>query len=461
MQHHDFIQSEGHNGRPTVQHVPSVETTPLLGQVESHTLTVRSLYYKELKDLVFNSCTVTGGYLLQQSLQISSIFIVGRLGPLELSVAAFSYMIASTTGWLLAIGGTTAIDSLGSASIGRGDHVGEIGVLLQKYLISVTMMFIPVALLWTYSAAILLGFHVQPDIAYDIRAPGSFILLITAIINVPLNYLLVHVFKWGLIGGAIATGSMYWLSALLTVAYIYFVDGSAGWQGWSRASLQDLGQFSRTVFFGIVSIGAEWWAFETISIAAGTMGNIEAAVQSVIMTTDTVMALFPFGLGIATTNRVATLLGAGQLQRAKTVSRIASALAALNGCIVTIILLVFPTQITKFYTVDPDVLKVARVVFPWAAAFQVSDGLQCVNGGTLRALDRAGFAALINLVSYYALALPLCLTLAFIADLGLSGLWAGLALALTLCGGVEFLIVNVMDWKRLGFGEVKTEVDDD
>lgn len=264
------------------------------------------------------------------------------------------------------------------------------------------MMFIPVALLWTYSAAILLGFHVEPDIAYGtqtflrtllpfalgyilfealkkflqcqsmkhlsrvfifvcltdynitgIRAPGSIILLITAIINVPLNYLLVHVFKWGIIGGAIATGSMYWLSALLAVAYICFVDGSAGWQGWSRASLQDLGQFSRTVLFGILSIGAEWWAFETISIAAGTMGNIEAAVQSVIMTTDTVMALFPFGLGIATTNRVATLLGAGQLQRAKTVSRIASALAALNGCIVTIILLVFPSQITKFYTVGP------------------------------------------------------------------------------------------------------------
>ena len=98
MQHHDFIQSEGHNGRPTVQHVPSVETSPLLGQVESHTLTERSLYYKELKHLFCNSCTVrfsfasrclteielyttqvTGGYLLQQSLQISSIFIVGRL----------------------------------------------------------------------------------------------------------------------------------------------------------------------------------------------------------------------------------------------------------------------------------------------------------------------------------------------------------------------------------------------
>lgn len=58
-------------------------------------------------------------------------------------------------------------------------------------------------------------------------------------------------------------------------------------------------------------------------------------------------------------------------------------------------------MIDNYPKVDPDVLKVARVVFPWAAAFQVSDGLQCVNGGTLRALDRAGFAALINLVTYY------------------------------------------------------------
>lgn len=59
--------------------------------------------------LAVSSCPIAAGYVLQQSLQLASIFIVGRLGSVELSIVAFSYMIATGTGWLLAIGGTTAI----------------------------------------------------------------------------------------------------------------------------------------------------------------------------------------------------------------------------------------------------------------------------------------------------------------------------------------------------------------
>lgn len=42
--------------------------------------------------------TVIFSYILQNSIQTVSIVIVGRLGPTELSVAAFSLMLAFVTG---------------------------------------------------------------------------------------------------------------------------------------------------------------------------------------------------------------------------------------------------------------------------------------------------------------------------------------------------------------------------
>lgn len=48
--------------------------------------------------LIYWSTTVILSYILQNSIQTTSIIIVGRLGPDELSVAAFSLMLAFVTG---------------------------------------------------------------------------------------------------------------------------------------------------------------------------------------------------------------------------------------------------------------------------------------------------------------------------------------------------------------------------
>ncbi|QMW32074.1 hypothetical protein G4B84_007505, partial [Aspergillus flavus NRRL3357] len=425
---------------------------------------------------------ITCGYFLQQSLQIVSILIIGRVSPQDLSVAAFSYMIANTTAWLVAIGGTTAIDSLGSAVFGQGEDIARIGVLLQKYFITVSVMFIPVATLWCFCGPILVLLNVPVELAYgsqrflralcpfavgyivfealkkflqcqEIDTPPTVILIGTAILNAPISYLLVHVWGWGAVGGAIATGSMYWLSAILAFLYIWRIDGNQAWNGWSKECLDGLWKFSKVVLLGIVNIGAEWWAFEIITVGAAAMGEIPAAAQSTIMTTDSLLALFPFGAGVATTNHIAKLQGLGKANLARTIARMASGLAVCSGCIIMLLLLVFKREIAQIYTNDRSVIDLAVKVFPWAAAFQVSDGLQAVNAGALRAVGKVNTAATINLMAYYVIAIPLCYLLAFKVDLGLSGLWISLALSLTMAGLSEFFIVASLDWQRLAIKE--------
>lgn len=50
---------------------------------------------------------------------------------------------------------------------------------------------------------------------------------------------------------------------------------------------------------------------------------------------------------------------------------------------------------------NPEVVKLAVTVFPWGAAFQISDGMQAVNSGSLRALGRVDVGAAANFVAYY------------------------------------------------------------
>ena len=72
----------------------------------------------------------------------------------------------------------------------------------------------------------------------------------------------------------------------------------------------------------------------------------------------------------------------------------------------------------------------AAAVFPIAAAFQVFDGTQVVGAGVLRGMGRTRPAALFNLIGYYMFALPLAWFMTFNLDLGLRGLWLGLAAGL-------------------------------
>lgn len=170
--------------------------------------------------------------------------------------------------------------------------------------------------------------------------------------NLVLCYVSVHVLEWGFHGAAVVTGSMYCLSAILLLLYIVLVDGSQAWHGWSRDAFKGLPLFASYVWYGVIGIGAEWWAFEVISIAAATLGNLEAATQSVIMTTDSVLALVPFGVGIMTTNRIANLVGAGDMERAKAAAKAASLLALINGSIAMLVLLTLSGRIARMYSVS-------------------------------------------------------------------------------------------------------------
>ncbi|KAK2616670.1 ethionine resistance protein [Conoideocrella luteorostrata] len=393
------------------------------------------------------SIPVILGYILQNSLQTVSVLIAGRLSPEALATAAFSYMFAMSTAWLIALGGTTALDTLASSSFTGSSNKRDLGMLLQRGLIVLSLFYLLVVVVWWYSkplfqalgqeyficeqSPIFLRWLIPGGLGYiwfeamkkflqaqEIHRPGTYVLLITSPINAVLNYLFIYTLEFGLYGAPLATGISYWLSFLLLLA-----------------------------FLGVIHIGTEWWAFEIVALAAGRLGTTALAAQSVIMTSDQIINTIPFGLGVSTSARVGNLLGARRPRDAARTTHVSAVLSMALGALILAVLMSNKNNFGRIFNGDERVIEAVAEVMPYVALFQIADGLNGSCGGSLRGMGRQWIGASVNILSYYFFALPFGIYLAF-HGWGLSGLWMCQCLALYLVGGLEWLIVGLSDWNE-------------
>ena len=428
--------------------------------------------------LLRGSLPVILAYTLQNLLQTISVLVVGRLSPEALATAAFSYMFAMATAWLIALGGTTAIDTLASASFTGSENPHDLGIILQRAFFILSLFYVPICILWACSEPLFLALGQEDYIAHDgsrflmvlipggfgyiyfetmkkylqaqdIMRPGTYVLLITAPINLGLNYLFVYTLGIGLLGAPIATGISYWLSFILLVLYTRFVTGWQCWGGWTWATFRwsNMRTFARLAILGFIHVGTEWWAFEIVALAAGKLGTIPLAAQSVIMTTDQIMNTIPFGVGVTTSSRVGNFLGSRSAKGASRAANVAAWLSMILGALVLAVLMGVKDVYARIFNGDERVVRLTSEVMPYVALFQIADGLNGSCGGALRGMGRQHIGAAVNIVSYYCGALPLGIYLAF-HGWGLPGLWVGQCIALYLVGFVEWGIVAFSDWEK-------------
>lgn len=130
--------------------------------------------FAELKTLASTALPTSLGYMVQNSIQTVSIAVVSASGTDEaLSAAAHGFMIAMVTAWTIALGGTTAFDTLASATYTQAKAAGtsekKVGVLLQRNLIVLMALYAPCAVLWTFSAPVLIRLGQPEDVAGQIQ----------------------------------------------------------------------------------------------------------------------------------------------------------------------------------------------------------------------------------------------------------------------------------------------------
>lgn len=121
----------------------------------------------EFTILLKGSIPVIIAYTLQNSLQTISVVIVGRASPEDLATAAFSYMFAMCTAWLIALGGTTALDTLCSSSFTGSKDPHDLGILLQRAFVVLSAFYVPVVVLWLCSEPLFKALGQGDQLSHD------------------------------------------------------------------------------------------------------------------------------------------------------------------------------------------------------------------------------------------------------------------------------------------------------
>lgn len=425
-----------------------------------------------------NSLPIVVTYLLQTSLQMASVFALGHIGPTELAAAALANMFAAVSAWSLASGTTTALDTmLSQAWTGASDKT-LVGVHLQRALIILALMFLPISMVWWRATDILLALGQEPKLAEHagiflryllIGAPANiafegvkkycqaqgimnastWVLFIVAPINAVNNYLLVwyEPIALGFIGAPIATSFTYWLQLALILLYIKYIRGSEAWGGWSMEAFKDWWPFIQLAVPGIFMVCSEWWSWEISALAASYLSETDLAAQSIILTSAQTTYVIPFGISVAASNRVGNLLGCAAAKNAKKAAHIAMIFSIVFGLLNSGFFIATRNVFGYLFTSDPDVVSRVASILPMCAVFQIADGAAGVCGGVVRGLGRQKIAAILNLVAYYLIALPVAYVLTFKLGWGLHGIWSGLTLALFIAGsGLLIFLMNV-NWK--------------
>lgn len=311
---------------------------------------LQSTWQREAKTVVSYSVPLIVTFFLQYSINVASIFAVGRIGKVELGAVSLANMSQAITCLAPFQGLATSLDTLCAQAYGSG-HKHLVGLQCQRMTAFLLLLSVPVAILWLFAEQILLYVVPEADTArlaalylkvMIFSIPGvvlfevgkrftqsqglfratTYVLLIAAPINIFINWLLVWRVGLGFVGAPIAVVITETLLPILLFLYVQFVDGKQCWGGFSRRIFANWWVMIRLALPGMVMVEAEWLAFEIMTLLAGQFGTEYLAAQSVLVTLSSISYQIPFPMSIAASTRVANLMGAGLVDAAKITAKV-------------------------------------------------------------------------------------------------------------------------------------------
>ncbi|KAF8699910.1 Multidrug oligosaccharidyl-lipid polysaccharide flippase, partial [Rhizoctonia solani] len=458
---------------------PVSENTPLLPQKhrDGRLIYTISIIKAESWVLLRYALPIFGTQILEYSLMMASVISIGHISTDALAGSTLGSMTANVTGLSIIHGFASALDSLlpQAWTSGRPENVG---LWTQRMMVLVTLILVPILFIWLNAEAILLKLRQEPAIAhlagvylrwFSFSLPGQAISIIlrrfyqaqglvhipTMIMAVtaPINALLCWLLVWGpesvnagFIGAPIASSLSFNLMAIISLVYARWFIPNTAFHPINRQCFREIGKLFRLGLSGVGQIASEWWSWEFVALAASQLGPVPLAAQSVLLTSSSTAFQTPYSLGMATTVRVGNLLGSGHAQMAKLAAETAIGMSLIIALTLSTIFMTFRTNWGYLFNNDENVASLVASVLPLVALFQVVDGATAVSDGVLRARGMLGLGAIINICSYYIIGLPVGVALAFWADLGLKGLWAGLAIALFCAAAISIFVVYKTNW---------------
>lgn len=210
-------------------------------------------------------------------------------------------------------------------------------------------------------------------------------LLISSITNIVLDLLFVAVFKWDVVGAAIATIIAQYVSA--GCAFVYLARSDKDY----KINLKNL-KLDKKISKSIIMVGLPTGIQSSITGISNTFihsyinvfGTHYEAGYSVYIKLDHLVTVVQTSFGYAATSFVGQNIGANNLKRAKQGAMFATMVSAVFTAVVSAPLVIFSTSLTKLFTESQAVTTAAAYIITLVTPFHVISSIAATLQSSLR-----------------------------------------------------------------------------
>ena len=412
---------------------------------------------------------------------VTDTIMVGHLSPAALAAVALGNLYFFIAG-IFGQGTLMALDPVISQAVGARDD-DAISRALQRGLVVALALTVFTCATFVPVKWVLLSLRQPPEVVPDaasyvrIAIPGVFpfyafvvfrqslqamhrvapvlwTVLVANLLNAGLNWVFIYGNlgspALGVAGSSVATSISRWAMALALLS----ISGRQVWHHltpWRPETLaiEPLGRMLRLGLPIGVQYLLEYGAFAAAALLMGVLGTTQMAAHQIAINLASFTFMVPLGVSTATAVLVGHAIGAGNEDQARRSAVAGIFIGASFMCASALIFRLFPTALARSYTGNADVVLLAATLIPIAGVFQVFDGIQAVAAGVLRGIGDTHAPAIINVVGFWLIGLPVSWVLAFRLGGGAVGLWWGIvvglaAVALILLGRVRVRLGRTM-----------------
>lgn len=426
-------------------------------------------WQSDLRDMMQVATPIVLINLGIQAMGVVDTLMVGRLGGAAIAAVAlgnFYFFNISVFG----IGVLFALDPIVSQAVGAGDEAGisrgvQRGCALALLIsVVVTLALMPgewllgaldqpadvVSETAVYARRRALGtlpFFAFAVMRQTLQALGPvrpiiIAALIANLVNAAANWVLVFGHAGapalGVAGSGLATALSMWVMA-----------GALAWMSWPllaptvrpwRAESLRWAPIGRMLRIG-VPIGTQWFfesfAFGLTALFMGWMGTASLAGHEIALNMAAFTFMVPLGISGAAAAVIGRAIGRGDITAARRDAVAAIVCGVGVMCVSAVVFLTAPEWLAGLYTTERATFSVAVALIPLAGWFQVFDGLQAVTSGVLRGTGDTRVPAVLHMVAFWGVGIPLGWYLGFHTALRERGLWIGLVAGLAAAGVLQ------------------------
>ncbi len=319
------------------------------------------------------------------------------------------------------------------------DHIGlnkEIVPLVKTYLYWVNISIIP-ALIFQ-----MIKEYLQ---AFDKTIFANSLIIIMNVVNLIMNYCLMFgigpIPEMGIKGAAVATVITRFVLAIIIYVYAYRVLPIE--THFNKKSFKELIKLGIPVGLGTF---IEVLMFSTVTVLIGRMSLVASASHNIVLTIAGLTFMVPLAINGAAGVKVGYALGRKDMEMIKNYSYGCIFMAVSYMVFTAICYFLFHKFLMGLFTTDQAVILYGSGLFLYVALFQIPDGLQVAMWGVLRGLGMSKQPMLYSFCGYWLIAIPVGVYLSYKHGMEAAGLWAGLAIGLTIVS----MILSLLFKKRVG-----------